>query len=72
MWTAKFWKDAVERAVKTAAQVAGGLLVGLQVTTGFDWQTFLVGLGVATGLSFVTSLLSSLSGSPDSASLVKD
>ncbi len=71
MWTKQFWKDAVERAVKTAAQVAVGLLVGLNVTTGFEWDTFLLGLGVATGLSFATSLLSSLAGSPTSASLVE-
>jgi len=71
MWTAKFWKDAIERAIKTAAQVAVGLVTALNVTTGFDWQTFLVGLGVSVGLSFVTSLLSSLAGSPTDASLVK-
>jgi hypothetical protein len=71
MWSKAFWKDAIERGVKTAAQVAVGLLVGLNVTTGFDWSTFLIGLGVATGLSFVTSLLSSLAGSSDSASVVK-
>jgi len=71
MWSKAFWKDAVERAVKTAAQVAVGLVTALNVTTGFDWQTFLVGLGIATGLSFVTSILSSLAGSPNSASVVK-
>jgi hypothetical protein len=71
MWSAAFWKDAVERGIKTAAQVAVGLLVGLNVTTGFDWETFLVGLGVSVGLSFVTSILSSLAGSPSSASAVK-
>jgi hypothetical protein len=63
--------DAVERAVKTAAQTAVGLFVGLQATTGQDWQTFFIGLGVATGLSFVTSILSSLAGSSNSASAVK-
>jgi Putative lactococcus lactis phage r1t holin len=71
MWTKAFWKDALERAIKTAAQVAVGLVTALNVTTGFDWQTFFVGLGVAVGLSFVTSLLSSLAGSPENASLVK-
>ena len=70
MWTAQFWKDALERAIKTAAQTAVGLLTGLAVTTGFEWDTFLIGLGIATGLSFLTSLLSSLSGSSTSASLV--
>jgi hypothetical protein len=71
MWTAAFWKDAFERAIKTAAQVAVGLLVGLNATTGFDWETFLIGLGISVGLSFVTSLLSSLAGSSDSASAVQ-
>lgn len=71
MWTKKFWKDAIERAVKTAAQTALGLFVGLSATVGFDWAAFLTGLAIATGLSFVTSLLSSLAGSSTSASAIE-
>lgn len=70
MWTKAFWKDAIERGVKTAAQVAVGLLVGLSIGEGFDWQTFLISFGTTVGLSFVTSILSSLVGSPNNASLV--
>lgn len=70
MWSARFWKDAVERAVKTAAQAAVGFFVGLQVTDEFDWQTWAIGLGVAVAASFVTSLLSSLAGNSQTASMV--
>lgn len=70
MLSKQFWADALERAVKTAAQTAAGLLVGLPATVGFDWATFGITLAIATGLSFVTSVLSSLAGSSSTASLV--
>jgi phage shock protein PspC (stress-responsive transcriptional regulator) len=71
MWSKQFWRDAAERAVKTAAQTLLGVIAGLQVTTGMDWQTVLVSAGIATGLSVLTSLLSSLSGTSASASAVE-
>jgi hypothetical protein len=71
MWTATFWKDAAERAIKTAAQTLLGVIAGLQVTTGMDWETTLIAAGIATGLSVLTSLLSSLSGTSSSASVVE-
>lgn len=71
MWTKEFWKRAVERAVKTAAQTLLGVIAGLQVTTGLDWSTVLISAGIATGLSVVTSLLSSLSGDSASPSAVE-
>jgi hypothetical protein len=70
MWTAAFWKDAVERAVKTAAQTAVGLFAALNVAGDVDWAAWAIGLGVAVVLSFVTSLASSLAGNNTSASLV--
>jgi hypothetical protein len=71
MWSKAFWKRAVERAVKTAAQTLLGVIAGLQVTTGLDWSTVLISAGIATGLSVVTSLLSSLSGDSSSPSAVQ-
>jgi len=68
-----FWKDAVERAVKTAAQ-AGILAIG--ASEGFnlfdlDWRSF---AGFALGGAFLSLLMSVASagvGDNDSASLVK-
>lgn len=59
MFTAKFWKDATERAVKTFAQfiVVLGAAGTLNVFT-IDWKT---NLGLALGgtlLSYATSIIS--------------
>jgi len=72
MWTRKFWKQAGERAVKSAAQAA----VGTLILDGFnalhaDWQ--LAG-GVALGgaiLSVLTSVITSGIGEPDDPSAVR-
>jgi hypothetical protein len=73
MWTKKFWLDALERALKTGAQV-----VVLYATAAgpfdafhFAWLTAL-GLGLGgVALSVLTSLASSGVGDdPTSASLV--
>jgi Putative lactococcus lactis phage r1t holin len=72
MWTAQFWKDSIERAVKTAAQSLLALVAVFNIAdASAAWQDYLIGVGIAVGLSFLTSILSSLSGSSDSASLVK-
>lgn len=69
MWTAQFWKDATERAVKTAAQAALASIGAVSwANGGVTWGSTLVGLGIGVGLSIVTSLLSSLVGSSNSAS----
>ncbi len=72
MWTAAFWKDAAERAVKTLAQtlisvlVVGGVVLNIFAV---DWVNALgIGLG-AMVVSLLTSFLSSFVGSSDSASL---
>lgn len=72
MFTAKFWKDASERAFKSAAQ-ALVLVVGAD---GFDLLNFnfLGGLAtVATAgiLSYATSLASESIQSNESGSLIK-
>jgi hypothetical protein len=72
MWTTTFWKDAAERALKTAAQA----LLSLWVVGGaFNILTVSWGpaLGVAAGaavVSLLTSLVSSGIGEKGTASLV--
>jgi ABC-type enterochelin transport system permease subunit len=71
MLTAQFWKDAAERAVKTAAQVAVAFLGADAVNAfGVDYaQVAGLALGAA-GVSILTSMASSIVGRPDEASLV--
>ena len=72
MWTSQFWKDAIERAVKTAAQAALASIGAVSwANGGVTWGSTLVGLGIGVGVSFVMSILSSLVGDSTSASLVK-
>lgn len=57
--TARFWTDALERAVKTFAQtfvaVAGASTVA---DWGTSWLGWLAGAAVAAGLSLLTSVAS--------------
>lgn len=71
MWTLNFWRQAIERAIKTAAQFLVGVLGAAQfdILTA-DWKT--IGLALATGvvLSVLTSISSLGVGESDSPSLV--
>lgn len=71
LFTATFWLDAFERAVKTAAQTLIAL-IGVNVTevTDLDWGQIGIATGVATALSVLTSIVSSGIGEPGSASLL--
>jgi hypothetical protein len=73
MFTLLFWKQAAERAIKSAAQAVLGLLVGAQAFNAWDadWKK---AAGVALGgaiLSVLTSLASAGVGRSGSPSLVK-
>jgi hypothetical protein len=76
MWKAKFWKDAAERAAKTAAQF--GLLAW--GTTAFTAVGDVVPVAQATGLallfgaglSLLTSVASTAVGDHESPSLLRD
>jgi hypothetical protein len=73
MFTVTFWRQAVERAVKSAAQALLGLWVGAQAFNAWDvdWKK---AAGVALGgaiLSVLTSLASAGVGRSDSPSLVR-
>jgi hypothetical protein len=73
MFTVTFWKQAAERAIKSAAQALLGLWVGAQAFNAWDadWKK---AAGVALGgaiLSVLTSLASAGVGKSNSPSLVK-
>lgn len=73
IFTVRFWKDAADRAVKSAAQAVAGLFLGDQVFDVWHFNWKLAG-GAALGaavLSLVSSLISSrLGGDRTSASAV--
>ena len=64
--------DAVERAVKTAAQTTVAVLAGAVTFSDLasGWQEALFLVGVATLTSVLMSVASSQVGSPEDASLV--
>jgi len=72
MWTQKFWKDAVERAIRTMVQIAIATLTAQK--TGLleaDWTAALSTVGMAGLLSLVTSVLSQLPNPDGSASFIQ-
>lgn len=70
MWTKRFWLDALERAIKTGAQVLLGAIAGTATIGTLDWQVVGITTGVAVATSLLTSIVSSRVGSPSDASLV--
>ena len=71
MWKVAFWKDAVERAIRTVAQTFGAIVVaagtGLLDT---DWLTAFSAAGMAGLLSVLTSLASEVKSPDGTASMV--
>lgn len=73
MWTATFWRQTTERAVKTAAQAAlAFFVVGQTDLLAVDWTVVASGAGVAAIASVLTSLASAPFGPEGSPSLVGD
>lgn len=70
--TGRFWVDAAERAVKTAAQVAVGVLTADHVLGVIDVDFLQLGsvAALAALVSLLTSVGSSTVGDEDTASLV--
>jgi len=72
MWTGEFWKQTVERAIKTAAQAAVAFfIVGETVVQDVDWAIVGGGAAVAAIASVLTSLASAPFGPADTPSLVE-
>jgi hypothetical protein len=72
MWTLVFWKQTVERAVKTAAQAGMAFFViGTTSAMDVDWVTVGGISGAAAIASVLTSLASAPFGEPESPSLVE-
>lgn len=71
MWTWTFWKQAIERAIKTAAQVAAAILgvAGMGILD-VDWKATGSIVALAVVASLVTSLATSGFGAADSPSAV--
>lgn len=71
MWTRSFWKDAVERAVKTLAQAAVAYLAaGVTGILQVDWVQLASVAGLAALISLLTSVGSgAVTGTP---SLVRE
>lgn len=70
MFTWVFWKQAIERALKTAAQSAIGVLVTLYTIQEVDLGLVLGTAALATVLSVLTSIASAGTGDAESPSLV--
>ena len=72
MWTIGFWKETVERAIKTAAQAGlAFFVVGETGIATVDWATVGGVAAVAAIASVLTSLASAPFGPAHSPSLVQ-
>jgi LDH2 family malate/lactate/ureidoglycolate dehydrogenase len=72
MNSSKFWKDAIERAIKTAAQTGVALLSVESISPlDMDWQQIGLTVAMAAVISILTSVASSGVGDNTSASLIK-
>lgn len=72
IWTASFWRQAAERAVKTAAQAGlAFFVVGETGVLDVDWTVAGSIAGAAAVASVLTSLASAPFGPADSPSLVE-
>lgn len=72
MFTLEFWKDALERAIRTAAQaLVASWATGVTGVLEVNW----IQAASVAGLAALTSILMSLAatgrGNPDSASLIE-
>lgn len=67
-----FWVDAIERAVRTVAQVTISLLTvdGATPNLNVNWEGVLTTAALAGGISLLMSIVASGTGDHDSAALL--
>ena len=68
IFTAEFWGYALERAIKTAAQSAAGVLTAELILDSGGWATAAIVVGVATA----GSVLMSVQNAPDAFEITAD
>jgi hypothetical protein len=72
VWELSYWKQVIERAVRTAAQVALSFwVVGQTGILDVDWQQFFSVVGLATLASVAMSLVGSGLNDPETPSMVR-
>lgn len=70
MWSAFFWKDAIERAIRTAAQVAVGALTTSATIFEIDAKAVVGTIAISTLVSILTSIGASGVGETGTASVL--
>lgn len=70
-----FWKDTLERTVRTAVQSAAAAILALWIQAGsfgeLDWSAMWQVAVFAVGFTLLTAIAAKPVGDPDSASLLK-
>lgn len=72
MWTAHFWKDTVERAIRTAAQVAVGALTTSATIYEVDTKAVIGIVAISTVVSVLTAIGAAGIGDEGTASVLKN
>lgn len=72
MWTASFWKDTIERAIRTAAQVAVGALTTSATIYEVDAKAVVGIVAISTVVSVLTSIGAAGVGEQGTASVLKE
>lgn len=73
MFSAAFWLEATERAIRTAAQaLLGALTAGFVVTDAAQWEAALITSGIAALTSYLMSIVASRVGDPESPSFIDE
>jgi hypothetical protein len=72
MWTTKFWKDAAERVIRTAAQTAAASIGVTAAIQDVDWAIVAGTTATASVLSLLTALAAGATANTDNASFRED
>lgn len=70
LFTPKFWADAIERVIKTAAQSCIGAIGATAMITSLDWGVVGGTVGIAAALSLLTSIASAPVGDSGTGSVI--